>query len=93
MFCAAHTHRVTVPQREVRNGDPERLPDGFTMKKPEGIETHFAVCEVWMHPDGWELRLIMDGQSLPVTTVLQSADEMNALIATWRAALLKTGWT
>jgi len=84
---------VTVLQPEFRNGDPERLPDGFTMKKPEGLQTHMAVCEVWTHPEGWELRLIMGGQDLPMATVLQSADELKALIATWRAALLKTGWS
>ena len=86
----AHTDRVTAPQRAFTAW--ERLPDGFTMKKPEGIHTHRAVCEVWTHPHGWELRLTMDGQGLPVATVLRSADEMKALIATWRAALLKTGW-
>ena len=82
---------MTVPQPEFMA--PERLPVGFTMTKPEGLHTHLAVCEAWTHPDGWELRLIVDGQGLPVSTVLQSGDEMKALIETWRAALLKTGWS
>ena len=81
-----------MPTLKARKSPPERLPDGFTMMKPEGIQTHRAVCEVWTHRDGWELRSTIDGQGLLVATVLQSPDEMKALIVTWRAALLKTGW-
>jgi hypothetical protein len=89
--CAARALRATEIQPLTR-AEAEHLVAIAKQHCPR-IQTHFAVCEVWMHPDGWELRLIMDGQSLPVATVLQSADEMKALIATWRAALLKTGWT
>jgi hypothetical protein len=70
----------------------ERLPDGFTLKKPDGIQTHVAVCEAWTNPGGLELRLTLDGQGLPITTVVQSADAMRTLIKTWRAVLQKTGW-
>jgi hypothetical protein len=74
-------------------GVRERLADGFTVKKPEGVNTHVAVCEVWTNPDGWELRLTRDGQSLPIETVVRSADEMRALVETWRRALLEIGWS
>jgi hypothetical protein len=74
-------------------GAPERLPDGFTtMNKPEGSQMHVAVCETWTNPDAWELRLNTEGQSMPITTVVQSAREMRALVETWRIALLQTGW-
>ena len=68
------------------------LTDGFTMTKPEGIQTHVAVCEVWTHPDGWELRLTTNGQIL-IATVVRSADEMRAWVKTWRAAFLEAGWS
>ena len=70
----------------------KRLPVGFTMTKPDGLQTHLAVCEVWTSAAGWELRLIMDGQGLPITTVVQSPDEIRTLIESWRAALQDTGW-
>ena len=74
-------------------GVPERLPHGFTMTKPESIQIHVAVCETWTNSDGWELRFVVDGQNLPFTTVVTSADDMQALIETWRAALQGTGWS
>jgi hypothetical protein len=62
------------------------------MTKPEGAQTHVAVCEAWTNPDAWVLRLTANGQGLPITTVVRSADEMRALVETWRAALLEMGW-
>ena len=50
------------------NGQPERLPNGFTMTRSAGDYEHIAVCEAWTHPSGWELRLSIDGTSLPTTT-------------------------
>jgi hypothetical protein len=55
---------MQTPLREFWNGDPERLPDGFTVTKPKGDQTMTAVCEVWTHPFGWELRLQINGQGL-----------------------------
>ena len=79
------------PPNELWNGQPDRLPDGFTMTKSKGDRTSIATCEVWTNPNGWELRLLTDGQSL-IATVVPSADEMHVLIKMWRAALLKMGW-
>jgi len=63
------------------------------MTKPEGIQTHVAVCEAWTNPDGRELRLILDGRSLPIATVVRSAEEMRVLVEQWRAAMLEKGWS
>jgi len=80
------------PRNESWNGQAERLADGFTMTKPEGDQTHVAVCETWTNLDGWELRLILDGHDLPTTTVVRSADDMRVLVAQWRATMLDKGW-
>ena len=64
----AHTDGMAVRPLEFKAS--RRLPVGFTMTKPDGVNTHVAVCEVWTKPAGWELRLIMDGHGLPVTTVV-----------------------
>ena len=82
-----------MPDLKGWKSSPERLPDGFTMTKPKGIQPHLAVCETWTNPDGWELRLTLDGHSMPTTTVVRSADEMRALLETWRTTLLETGWS
>jgi hypothetical protein len=66
------SRRATIPpamptktsRREFWNGDPERLPDGFTVTKPKGDHVLTAVCEVWTHEMGWELRLQVDEQGL-----------------------------
>ena len=84
---------MKITRRAFWNGPPERLPDGFTIKKPDGIQTHLAVCEVWTNVAGWELRLTMDGHALPLATVVQSPDEIRTLIESWKAALLEMGWS
>ena len=98
--CALHARRrsrhpqdLKMPTLKGRKSPPKRLPDGFTVTKPEGVHTHVAVCETWTNPDGWELRLTTDGQAVPIATIVRSADEMRTLIETWRTALLETGWS
>jgi len=81
------------PPNAFRNVQPERLPDGFTMTKPEGVHTHVAVCEVWTNPVGWELRLTTDGQSRPMATVVRCVEEMRVLVETWRGVLREKGWS
>ena len=84
---------MTGARNDSWSGQPERLPDGFTMTKPEGIQTHVAVCETWTNLNGWELRLILDGHDVPTTTVVRSADDMRALVEQWRATMLDKGWS
>ena len=79
-------------QREIWNGPPERLPDAFRLTKPKGDRVLSAVCEVWTHPSGWELRLIIGGHRMQMTSVVQSDREMHATVETWKAAMLKKGW-
>ena len=78
--------------REFWNGDPERLPDGFTVTKPKGDHTMTAVCEVWTHPFGWELRLQIDGRGLMMSSVVRSGGEMLKSVEEWHAAMREKGW-
>ena len=77
---------------EFSNGPPERLPAAFWMSKQKGGHTIAAVCEVWTHPSGWELRLIIGGHRMQMTSVVQSDREMHATAETWKAAMLAKGW-
>jgi hypothetical protein len=56
-------------RQEFWNGPPARLPDAFCMSKQKGQRTITAVCEVWTHPVGWELRLILGGHRTQMTSV------------------------
>jgi hypothetical protein len=80
-------------QRAIWNGPPERLPDAFCMQKRKGDRVLGAVCETWSHQFGWELRLMIDGHGLQLSSVVRSATEMNNTADSWRAAMLEKGWT
>jgi hypothetical protein len=71
----------------------QRLPQGFRLTKPTGDQAISAVCEVWGHPDGWELRMVIDGHGLLLATVEGSVPKMLARVEKWRAAMLEKGWT
>jgi hypothetical protein len=70
----------------------ERLPDGFRMTKPKGDHTLTASCEVWTNPVGLELRLMIDGHSTQIASVVRSAAEMHDTLEQRRAAMLEKGW-
>jgi hypothetical protein len=82
-----------VSQRDIWNGQPGRLPYGFRLTKPHANGLAVAVCEVWTHPDGWELRLAIDRHGVPIETVLPWPDTALALVETWRTSMLQKGWT
>ena len=88
----AHTTKMQPPNGVPWTGVPERLPDGFRLTKPSAERLMTATCEIWTNPFGWELRLTRDGQTLPIETVVRSADEMRALVERWRGKLLEIGW-
>jgi hypothetical protein len=52
-----------------------------------------AVCTVWSHQFGLELRLAIDVDSLPRTQVCASHEDLAALQDDWRKALEVRGWT
>ncbi len=79
-------------QRSIWNGPPERLSDAFRLMKQKGERTAAAVCEVWSHPFGWELRLEVDGRGLQMSSVVQSAAEMVETAEQWKAAMIEKGW-
>jgi hypothetical protein len=77
----------------VRHGRLHAWPQGFRLTKPNGDHPISAVCEVWSHPDGWELRMVIDGHGLLLATVEASVPKMLARVEKWRAAMLEKGWT
>lgn len=83
---------TTTTRREFWNGDPERLPDGFTVTKTKDGRTLTAVCEVWTHPIGWELRLQVDREGFLMSSVTRSGAQMITRVEEWHTAMLAKGW-
>ncbi len=63
------------------------------MTKPKADHTLTAVCEVWTHPLGWELRLEIDGHGLQLSSVVRSARELQHTADHWHAAMIEKGWS
>ena len=48
-------------QRAHWNGQPTHLGDLFRVTKVRGDKQFHAVCELWTHNLGWEVRLTING--------------------------------
>ena len=70
-----------------------RGADLFTLRKCRGKTEHVAVCELWSHQLGWELKLVINGE-LQRTHVCRSEQELARHTAAdvWKDALLKSTW-
>ena len=78
---------IQVLQRAVWDGEPIKQGETFRLKKDEKA----AVCELWSHRFGWELRLIAAGELLN-SHVCRSQDEVFSTFEMWRAAMVDKGW-
>jgi hypothetical protein len=79
-------------QRENWNGHPVSLGDGWRLAKVVGGRQRHAVCELWSHQFGWELRLVTDGGEFQRSQVCRSQDGVLSVTAEWKAAMLGKGW-
>ena len=82
-----------MPDASGRTWPAQRLPQGFCLTKANGDHPISASCEVWSHPDGWELRMVIDGHGVLLATVEGSVPKMLARVEKWRAAMLGKGWS
>ena len=78
-----------VIQREIWNGNPEQLRELFSLAKAGRA---MAVCSLWSHQLGWELRLAVNG-SLVRSQVMRSAESIDSTAEDWRSVMLAEGWT
>jgi hypothetical protein len=77
---------ATTLLRDVWNGCPEDLGERWTLRK----RTHVAVCRLWSHEFGWELRLEVG--ELFRTHVCRSTHEIFDIQEAWKAAMIEKGW-
>lgn len=89
---AAQNCRVAnVLQRETLTG-PVRLGEGWRLRKVVCGHARQAVCELWSHQLGWELRLVIDGGDLRRSQVVRSNDEILTMTEEWKSAMVGRGW-
>jgi hypothetical protein len=62
------------------------------MTKVKGDHRMTGVCEVWAVELGWDLRLMIDGHGLQMSSLCRSGREMVDSTDEWRAALVEKGW-
>ena len=51
-----------------------------------------ALCQLWSHQLGWELRLIIDGGEVTRSQVCRSNHEILDAQDQWKAAMVSKGW-
>ena len=79
-------------QREHWNNQPTHLGDLFRVSKARGDKTLTALCKLWTHALGWEVRLEINGD-LQRSEVFRSQDDVLTAGETWKAAMIKRGWS
>ena len=79
-------------QRQRWNGQPAHLGDLFRVRKMRGDKQLAAVCQLWTHNFGWEVRLEINGD-LQRSEVFRSQDDVLTAAEAWKAAVTEKGWT
>jgi hypothetical protein len=78
-------------QREHWNGQPTRLGELFTVRKERQGKSFEAICHLWTHVFGWEVRLEIDGD-LQRSEVCRSKEAVFTAGETWKNAMIEKGW-
>ena len=78
-------------QREHWNGQPTYPGDLFRVSKMRDEKELAAVCKLWTHHLGWEVRLEINGD-LQRSEVFRSQDDVLTAGETWKAAMIEKGW-
>ena len=93
-FCWRATIRPAMSHLQRSSGTARRnaLSDAFRVTKQKGERTATAVCEVWSHPFGWELRLEVDGRGLQMSSIVRSYAKVLETAEQWKAAMIGKGW-
>ena len=81
-----------VTQRPYWNGESLKLRELWIVRKTREGRAHFAVCMLFSHLFGWELRLLIDGE-LQRSQVCCSEEEWLDTGDAWKAAMAEKGWT
>jgi hypothetical protein len=90
VLAVAHAQEKPAETRDDKLlSQPTHLGDLFRVSKVRGERRLEAVCKLWTHNFGWEVRLEIDGD-LQRSEVFRSQDDVTAG-ETWRAAMVEKG--
>ena len=96
--CPGVRSCVTIPPRHDRHPATRALEqpahvlgDLFRVSKTRGDKTLSAVCKLWTHGLGWELRLEIN-RDLQRSEVFRSQDDVLTAGETWKDAMVEKGW-
>jgi hypothetical protein len=78
-------------QREHWNGQPTHLGDLFRVHRMREEKRLDAVCQLWTHTLGWEVRLEINGD-LQRSEVFRDQDAVLTAGEQWKAAMVQKGW-
>jgi hypothetical protein len=79
-------------QRALWHGQPSELGTLFRVSKTRGDAKFHAVCVLWTHQLGFEVRLEVNGD-LQRSEVLRSQDDVFTASDQWHAAMRDKGWS
>jgi hypothetical protein len=82
---------IDVLQRSDWYGAPMKQGELFQVRKARGRGKLNAACELWTHPLGWEVRLIIDGKR-DRSEVSRSQNDVLSTCQRWQAAMIEKGW-
>lgn len=82
---------MNVLQRFIWNGTPVDLGDCFRLTKTKNGRQLKAVCRLFSHLFGWELRLEVNGE-LQRSEVCRSEDQVFSTFEQWKAGMVEKGW-
>jgi hypothetical protein len=74
-------------------GPPVSLGEGWRLHKQICGRSRQALCELWSHQLGWELRLVVDDGELTRSQVCHTEDEILDTQEQWKAAMVGKGWS
>jgi hypothetical protein len=83
---------LTTLQRVTWSGDPIKEGDLFRVHKDRCGRQLLAVCELWTHQFGWELKLVVNDGQLQRSQVCRSQNEVLETADLWKTAMVGKGW-
>jgi hypothetical protein len=82
---------VDTPQRAGWTGRAVNLGEQWRLRRQGCEGAREAVCRLFSHPLGWELRVEINAQ-LVRTEVCQSEARVAGTSGGWKAAMIDRGW-
>ena len=83
---------MQTPQREFWTGRPVSLGEAWRLHKVQCGPAKEAICELFTHEFGHELRLTASGE-LIASQVCRNNEQILTTQEQWKKAMVEKGWT